>query len=274
MTKKLLPGLLFVIFFVPLTGITQNYVVKESATLVPDFLHVFFRIDPEHYLTLNYSAPHGAFSAKRDDMTTVATLYDKNLRQVYSTPVKELGGKRYEAAIENPTGIQIFFSDARRTVYKSQFDMNKKGLADRGEELFTIPNETAEFSSGFSTDSAYCYLLCKSYDKKGKDVSYNGVIMDREMKIANKFSFVQNGLKEYISSTSCALSSGGTLYMITGVRVKSEKNDYRPIQYLVTDINGGGKPVIQELNDLPEGLLDGLAWTAGKDDLSFTGLLS
>jgi hypothetical protein len=269
-------GVIFLSFFylIPLIGIAQNYSVKESATLVTDFLHEFFQAAPDHYLALNFSAPHGAFSLKRDDMTTIATTYDKNLRQIRSSPIKELGGKKYETALEFHGHLELFFSDQKRAVYKSEFDISKGGLTGITEELFTNPNENATYLKGFSRDSSYTFLLCKSFDKKGKDEAYYGVVMDKEMNVVTKFSFFLEGLREYIGSTACVLSDQGLLTIITGVRVKASKADFRPLQYLVTEVSRDGKSGTSQISDLPEGLLANMEWTARENGLSFTGLMA
>ncbi len=264
----------FLIYFTPFSGITQNYAVKESTTLVPDFLHAYFQIGSEHYLAINYSSPHGALSSKRDEWTTTATIYDKTLRQVSSGLVKELVGKKYETAIRFSQHIQLVYSDAQGTVYTCEFVGDKAAFAGTPKELFTVSNENEEFESGFSEDSAYVYLLCKSYEKKGKDEACNGVILDRQMNIVTKFSFTLEGLREYIANTACTLSDKGLLHVITAVRVKSSKADYRPLQYLVTEVGSDGKSGSVQLNDLPEGLMANLIWSPEAEGFSFTGLLA
>lgn len=263
---------LLYLLLVPFSGTAQNYTIKESATIVPDFLHEFFQIGPDQYLAMNFSAPHGAFSAKRDDWNTIATLYDKNLRQESSGPVKELAGKKYEATFEFSHRIQLFYSDAQRVLYSCEFDGAKRALVGTPEELFTIPNEYASFIKGFSADSAYSYLLCKSFEKKGKDEAYNGVVLDRQMHMVTKFSFALEGLREYIASTACVLSNQGLLHVITAVRVKSSKSDFRPLQYIISEVNNEGKSVSTQLDNLPEGLLAGMIWSAGENGLTYTGL--
>jgi hypothetical protein len=260
--------------FLPFCGIAQNFTVRESPSLVNDFIHAFFRIAPDHYLALNYSAPHGAFSAKRDDRATIATVYDKNLGQISSSPIKDLAGFKYETAFQVNGKMQLFFSDAQRVVYTAELDyrsMTFKGVPLR---LFAIPHEIFQFEVGFSEDSVYSYVLCKSHENKGKDQLYTGVVLDKNVQVVNTFSFPIEGLREYITTTRVALSRQGMLYIISAINVKTTKSDFRPLQYLVSSIDKEGQPKNTLLGGLPQGLLDLSIWSAEENKLSFTGLLA
>ncbi len=92
------------------------------------------------------------------------------------------------------------------------------------------------------------------------------------MHMVTKFSFTLEGLREYIASTTCVLSDQGLLHVITAVRVKSSKSDFRPLQYIISEVNNEGKSVSTQLDNLPEGLLAGMIWSVGEKGLSFTGL--
>jgi hypothetical protein len=261
-------------YLLPSVSQAQNYTVKEATVLNKDFLHDFLRIGEDRYLLLNYAGPHGFFSEKRDDKTTVAVVYDKGLRQLSTVPVKDLGGKTYHGAIELHQHIQVFFSDDRHSVYKQGFDGVKCSLSDGAEELFTIPFEYQSFYKGFSADSSYSFFICKSYEKKGKDAAYNGVVMDRQFNVLTKFSFILNGVREYIAGTQYVVSPEGLLFAITAVRVKPTKSDFRPLQYIITEVSSEGKSASTMVEGLPEGLLAGVRWMPNEKGLSFVGLLA
>jgi len=257
----------------PIASFAQNFAIKESTTEYADFLHDFIYVNPSRYVCINYSGPHGAFSMKRDDKTTIVSGYDAALKEIYSLPVKELGGKKYEGAVSFHNQVSLFFSDNAK-LYKCAVDVNKGTLINPPIEIGPATAGAGNFMKGFSADSTRCYAICRSHESKSKDELYSGVVMDSQSNVLTRFSFTAEGLREYVANRTCVLSAEGALHIIQAIRVKAPKDDYRPLQYVVTDVGVDGISTTTLLSGLPEGLFADVTWRDNGNALSFSGLLA
>lgn len=257
----------------PLLSLAQHFTVRESSTEYADFLHDFVYVSPSRYVCINYSGPHGAFSMKRDDKATVLNGYNATLKEIYSIPIKELGGKRYEGTVSFHDETSLFFSDNSK-LYKCAVDVNNGTVVNAPVEVGPATAGDGNFMQGFSADSARSYAIYRSHESKSKDELYSGVIMDNQLNVVTRFSFTLEGLREYVATRTCVLSPEGTLHIIQAIRVKAPKDDYRPLQYLVTDVNVDGRSTTTMLSGLPEGLFAHAVWKENGNTLSFSGLLA
>ena len=188
-------------------------------------------------------------------------------------PIKDLSGNKYQGAIELGRKLHIFYSDNEH-IFRCELNPVTGEVSGTPAAVFTATNEPSAFLKGFSADSSYCYAVFKCASSKSKDASFEGVVMDKKMNVVTKFAFQLEKLKAYIDNTNCILSPEGLLYIVNGIRVKPAKDDYKPLQYLVTGINKEGKVVTTILENLPTGRVGNLVWKASKNGLYFTGLLS
>lgn len=262
----------FVLFF-PFTVFSQQIIIKESFENTRDYLHEFFRPVQGRYVAVNYAAPHGVFSMNRNTKHTGITGYDANLSETYSMSLKPLSGNKYQGGIDIDKKLHIFYSDNKK-VFRCELNPATGEVNGEPVNIFTATNEPDGFFKGFSPDSSYCYAIFKCSPSKGKDEIFEGVVMDRKLNVVSRFSFQLEKVKASINNTTCALSSEGILFVINSVRVKSSKDNYKPLQYLVTEVNKEGKSVTTLLEDLPEGRIDNLVWHIRNNKLLFTGLLS
>lgn len=250
----------------------QSITLSES-TKLPDYVFEVFRPVPGTYVSFNYASAHGAFGYHRNYNKTFVTGYDKEMKEVYSHPVEELKGNTYLGAIEFNKRLQVFYADNKDISYFT-FDA-VKGLAESKPSIvFTTTNKPISFYKGFSPDSNYCFAAFESSHQNKGALIIEGVIMDNKWNVLTKFSFSLEKIKSYVDNNSFVLSSDGILFVINKVRVKVGKDDYRPFQYILTEVNKEGKTVSTYLNDLPSGRLSNIVWSNGKKGPAFTGLLS
>ncbi|MBO9561796.1 MAG: hypothetical protein J7621_03445 [Niastella sp.] len=272
--RKLNTTLLLLVFlsFIPDLVSAQSITVKQSEE-APDYEYEVFRPAPGSFIAINYGSTHGAFSYKRNYSKPTITGYDKNMKEVYTRRFEELEGNRYLGAIEFDKKLHIFCADDEK-IFSLPFDAVKAQAAGKLTEVLTATNEPESFYKGFSPDSNYCFAAFACPHPRKSYQQFEGVIMDKNMKVITKFSFQLEKIKSYIDNTTFVLSPEGTLYVVNQIRVKPEKNDFRPFQYLLTEVNKEGKTVTTALNDLPTGRLSNIVWTNSKSGLAFTGLLS
>ncbi len=272
MNKKYLKLSLVILVLFTFCANAQKYKFAESETVVKDYLHEFFQVGPDKYIDVNYASPHGAFSLNRDDRNTIITAYDKTLKQVYSSPVAAFKGLRYVAGISSNSQLYLFFTDDHNNVSKFQLN-DGNGTAQQLDKLFTVPGKFQFFESGYSSDSSYCYLVCSNRNNTSEN-AFDGVIMDKQMKVITRFSVAANQSPKDISNIQYMLSNDGLFYIIAAVKGNTTKEVYAPLQYNIMRFDKDGKPATMTLPDVPPGLLDNMAWQTTSNGLFFTGMLS
>jgi hypothetical protein len=273
MKKNFLTTLLAAALCFPVMIAAQSVTIKEVADRQSDYTRDFFRPVPDRYLTIHYASPHGPFSYKRNTKHTEIIGYDAKLNEVYNTPIKELSGNKYLGSIVLDKKLHIFYSDNKK-VFRCELDPNTGAVTGTPANVFTATDKPISFYSGFSADSAYCYAMFRCAPFGEKDEKFNGVVLDRKMNVVTKFSFKLEKLRSYIDKTTCVLSPEGLLFIVNSIKVKPSKKDYRPLQFLVTEINKEGNSVTTHLDQLPQGQLSNMVWKTNKNGISFTGLLS
>jgi hypothetical protein len=267
--------LLFILTANSFFAYSQKYTIKESETIYPDYFHNFFRLNtnPRQYVVVNFEGTHGAFGPKRAQINMVA-IYNDQLKLVSTNTVNGLDEKKYITGISSGNNLFIFSNDDRMNVYKCGLNPENGSAHGSTEKLFSFTEEYYKFFYGASPDSSYYYLVCMNHDRKSKDQKYDGVILDKQMNVFNKFSFVISDLREYIATTNFALSNKGILNVISAVRVKTNKSDYTPVDYILTHVDNKGSSYNKILSDIPAGFFGDITWQAKDDGLAFTGLLS
>lgn len=269
MNKRTFSLAMLAVYLAPAIGYGQTLTIKESPKEKADYLHKFFKPAPDRYLAINYASPHGAFGYDRNTSNTEITCYDANLNEVYSTRVQALKGNKYMGSIEIAQKHHILFADNKK-IFRSELNPSDGQAKGSPTEILSVTKKTDEVYTGVSSDSNYCYAVFTDDDNE----VYEGAIMDKQLNVVSKFSYEIGKIKGNIRQTTCVLSPEGTLYIVNRINVKPGKNDFRPMQYLVTEISRDGKTVSTPLTDLPTGLIFNLTWKAVKNGISFVGLLS
>lgn len=269
MNKSFITVIILAAHLFPAIVYCQAITIKESPKEKADYLHEFFKPATNHYIAINYASPHGAFNYNRDAKHTEITCYDSSLNEVYSAPVKELSGNKFLGGIEVDKKLHLLYADNKK-VFRCELNVSNGQANGSSTEVLTSSTKPEKLFKGFSPDSNYCFAMFT--DEKNK--IFAGVVMDKQLNILTKFSFELGKLKKYIANTSCVLSSEGLLYIVNCVRVKSSKKDYRPLQYLITEISKEGQTVTSAVTDLPTGRIDNMVWKPVKNGISFTGLLA
>jgi hypothetical protein len=258
--------------FQPCFAQKQAITIKEMVDQEKDYLHEFFRTGDNRYLTFNYASPHGNASYKRNYNKTFLVGYDAKLNQVFNTPVRELAGNKYQGGLEYNGGLHIFYADGKK-IYRYEVDGNTGNAKGAPVQVMTVKQDPEHFYKGYSADSGFCYILFDYDTERGATSTYEGVVLDKNLNVVTTFAFAMRKLDNYIENKTCVLSQEGLFYMVHAVRVKSKK-EFRPLQYLLTEISKDGKEATSLLEDLPEGRFNNVIWKPTKNGLSFTGLLA
>jgi len=262
------------LFFCPLIFFAQSVSLQEAAQENEDWLHEFFQPVPGLNIAINFAGPHGAFTYNRNTGRSVITAFDAKLKQLYSTEIKGLSSKNYQGGLEVDKRLFIFYS-GNGECWMDELDLSSGQLKGQQKKLFATENEPSFYAKGFSTDSNWCYAIFKCNSSKSKDENVQGVIMNRPMNIITPFSFQLPEMKSYINSSAYSLTNDGQLFVLNGVRVKPAKDDYRPLQYMVTAIDKKGRASITNISGgLPEGRIDNIVCSASANGFAMTGLLS
>lgn len=157
-----------------------------------------------------------------------------------------------------------------KKIYRFELNLADGQAKESSVELLTVSKKTEEAYTGVSSDKNLCFAVFTNEDKE----VYEGVIMDKQLNVVTKFSYETGKIKGRIRQNWCMLSPEGTLYIVNRIDVSSGSKDYRPKQYLVTEISRDGKTASTPLTDLPTGLIHNMVWKVDKNVLSFVGLLS
>jgi hypothetical protein len=255
----------------PAVSLAQKVTMKESEASEKDYLHEFVVIAPDKYLAINYAGSHGMFSAKREEREVEVAAYDKNLNRLYSNPIQAIDGQKYEAGLKQGNQFYLFVSDKKNKLFKFKLNSND-GTATQEGELFEIKAKDYSFQSGYSKDSSLTYIACISETGK-KERVYDGVVMNKQMKVVTKFSIPLEFEKGSSEGVQFVLADDGILYMIVTNKVKKPET-YRPHAYTVIKIDEKGQATTTEITKMPEGSMVDFIWQAGKGPLSFIGTMS
>lgn len=269
MNKRTLSLAMLAISLTPAIGYSQTATIKESTTEKGDYLHEFFKPEPNRYISIDYAGPEDIFGHNRNFGSTKITCYDSSLNEVYAVPVKALKGEKYLKSIDIDQKQHIIFASNKRI---SRFELNPADGQAKGSpvELLTVSKKTETAYTGVSSDKNLGFAVFTDED----ETFYEGVIMDKQLNVVTKFSYPIGKIKGRIRESWCILSPEGTLFIVNRIDVSSGTSDYRPKQYLVTEITKDGKTTSTPLTDLPPGLIHNMVWKVDKNVLSFVGLLS
>jgi hypothetical protein len=201
------------------------------------------------------------------------TAYTRTMQTKYSHYIDEFADSKYIGAIQYNRKLYLF-SNHKKDISLLAFDVMKGEVIGKLTPVFSITNNNnvGDFYKGISPDGSYSFAVFGSGKKSNQD--FVGVIMDNKMDVITKFSFQLEDMSDYIDNTTFIISPEGSLYAINKIRVKAEKKDYRPFQYLITEVNQQGQTVTTLVDDFPTGRLSNIVWTNSKSGLSFTGLLA
>jgi hypothetical protein len=269
MNKRTFSLAMLAVYLAPAIVFGQTLTIKESPKEKADYLHKFFKPAPDRYLAINYASPHSAFGYDRNTSNTEITCYDSSLNEVYSTRVQALKGNKYVESIEIDQKHYILFADNKK-IFRCELNPSDGQLKGSPAEILSVTKKTEEAYTGVSSNNNLCFAVFT--DEKNE--VYEGVIMDKQLNVITKFAYEPGKIKGKIRQSWCILSNEGTLYIVNRIDVNSGNNDYRPKQYLVTEISRDGKAVSTPLTDLPSGLIHNMVWKVDKNVLSFVGLLS
>jgi hypothetical protein len=271
MYPKLVKLICLLAFFHPCIAQNKAISAKEVADINKDFLHDFFRPVANRYLSFNYAGPHGAMSYNRNYNKTFVQGYDAKLNEVFNMPVKELAGNKYQGGLEYNNALHIFYADGKK-IYRCEIDGNTGNTKSASALVMSVKQDPDHFYKGYSPDSNFCYILFDYDTDRGATSQYEGAVLDKNLNVVTTFLFALKKVDNYIENKTCVLSPEGLFYMIHAVRVKSK--EFKPLQYLLTEISKDGKEVTNFLEDLPQGRFNNVIWKPVKNGLSFTGLLA
>jgi hypothetical protein len=269
---NILAALLLFLHGIPADGWSQTVIIKESQEKKTFYLHEFFRPAPGTYVTIHNGAPHSLYDVYyNSNKQTVITGYDAGMNQIYTNPLPELFKKQYLGTIQVNKQLHLFYAE-KEQVYAYTVDGITGKEKGKHTPLFKATTIPHGFIKGYSPDSTLCFGVAK-VPASGHDQLFDGVVMDTSLKVVTRFTFAIGDIRHATISTTCILTPEGILYVINCVNTKPGKA-YRPLTYLVTEINKEGKTTTTLLEDLPDGRLANMIWTHSPNGLSFTGLLA
>jgi hypothetical protein len=256
----------------PCISKAQNFTAHESSESKEDYLHEFFRTSSGTYLAINYASPHSAFSYNRKYNKAHIVGYDAKLNEKYVTFNKDLAGNIFQAAFELNKNLQVFYINGNKL---STVAIDPATGQSIGSEtlLLTMKQVPQHSFNGFSPDSNFYFLIFDYATDNGKSNQYEGVVLDKNLKVVRNLSFALEKMQDFLVNTATVLSNDGSFFMIHGLRVK-EKNVYRPYIYHITSIDSVGDLYKQMLYQMPEGWLNNIFWRPAEGGLSFTGVLA
>ncbi|MBO9635528.1 MAG: hypothetical protein J7578_20660 [Chitinophagaceae bacterium] len=200
------------------------------------------------------------------------TEYDKDLNIVSSQNIEPLHKTSFEGLLLRQLDLRIFCRNSKGEIIMSETDLRLKKTAPTPTFLFKPDKHFYKFYCGFSADSNFSYILTAT--GSGKDIKYQGVVLNREYKVINKFAFKMEKIAKTIQSTLPFLSNAGSFCVLYAVRTKRNKDiGYIPYAYFLTEINDKGEGITTHLDNLPTGRIDNMSLRSENNILQFTAFL-
>ncbi len=248
----------------------QPVSVRESETVISGPQHEILSCPGGDYLVITYHYMDDK------DAPTVARFDPKSMSPKYTNTVQELAQQHYRAAMYSGDRLFALFSNKEGGV--SRYEINDKtgALSGSPTPLFDVDakEEDVSWFSGSSGNKDFHYLAVKGHLRKEKGEVLQGVVLDKQMNKITLFSYITPEDRDDFQGVDFVQADNGALSLIYGIGVKPKKDDYRPNQYTLVQIDAKGKTAATPLSSLPDGDLRDLSWKAQGSQLLFTGLLS
>jgi len=269
-TSVSLVALLMIFFLQPCFVHGQDYKVAESHTILKDFLHKTFPVG-DKYIDIIYASPHGMFSYNRDERHARVSVYDHSLNQLFETNIKEMEGKKYETGLVVNKHLYIFATDKNQKLFGYELNPKDGSAVQMPESLLDIPSSDYNVLSGYSPDSAYCFISFTNYGKKG---FLRAVVLDNNMKVVHRLQGDLPSKLYDIAFTSLLLSNSGSAIGIAGLNNTPKKKENDRLKFTALEFSSEGNMTANPLEGLPSGYISQFHWASIKAGFSFVALLA
>lgn len=143
MKKAFITTIIVVAHLLPAMVFSQAITIHESPKEKADYLHEFFKSDPNRYIAINYASPHGSFGYDRNTKHTEITCYDSSLNEVYTAPVEALSGNKYLGALEVDRKLHLLYTDQKK-VLRCELNLSNGQANGPSTEILTTSKKTRE----------------------------------------------------------------------------------------------------------------------------------
>ena len=269
----LIPLLTVIVMMTHTLAYSQQYKLKADPATLDNPANLLVAVPGgSDYITFS-----GELADGKNKKTTIIARYDGKFKKVYSNQLPGLDGKAIRDARYVGDKLMLYWTTDDNEVGLSAID-DARGVAEGAPTILYQRQQevySGHFSRGNADNGNFQYAFSTSYNRKDDGKTFDGTILDGSGKLLKKFTYSTPEEKYSVSFFNSIQANDGTLFIIYGAAVKkSNRDDYRPFEYALLQVNTDGKITSRSLAALPTGNIQDLTFKMADAKLVFTGLLS